>query len=127
MDGGATWKKLTNGLPAMLDRIGVSVSRSEPSVVYMVSETPNYQGELWRIDDAGATWRVVSKDPNINFRPFYYATSASTRTIRTASTRCPGSLYLSEDGGRTLPHDRARRARRPPGALDRSDRTRSAC
>src|SRR5947209_1293270 len=63
-DGGATWKKLTNGIPKILDRIGVAVSRSEPDIVYMVSETQNYDGELWRSDDAGASWHVVSKDPN---------------------------------------------------------------
>jgi hypothetical protein len=73
VDGGATWKKLTNGIPSMLDRIGVSVSRSEPSIVYMISETPDEQGELWRSEDAGTSWHVVNKDPNINFRPFYYA------------------------------------------------------
>src|SRR5205814_3033652 len=38
-DGGATWKKLTNGIPKMLDRIGLAVARSEPPTVYMVSET----------------------------------------------------------------------------------------
>ena len=53
-DGGVTWKKLTNGIPQMLDRIGVAVARSSPDVVYMISETPNYEGEIWRSDDAGA-------------------------------------------------------------------------
>ncbi|HEX3701888.1 MAG TPA: hypothetical protein VHU82_01065, partial [Vicinamibacterales bacterium] len=102
VDGGATWKKLTQGIPEMLDRIGVSVSRSEPSIVYMVSETPNEQGELWRSDDAGASWRVVNKDPNINFRPFYYADIRVDPNDPNRVYSLSGSLYLSEDAGRTF-------------------------
>ena len=102
VDGGATWKKLTNGLPAMLDRIGVSVSRSEPNIVYMVSETPNYQGELWRSQDAGASWKVVNKDPNINFRPFYYADIRVDPNDPNRIYSLSGSLYMSEDAGRTF-------------------------
>ena len=101
-DGGATWKKLTSGIPKMLDRIGIAVSRSEPDTVYMVSETPNYDGELWRTDDAGATWRVVSKDPNINFRPFYYADIRVDPNDPNRVFSLSGSLYMSDDGGRTF-------------------------
>jgi photosystem II stability/assembly factor-like uncharacterized protein len=101
-DGGTTWKKLTNGLPKMLDRIGVSVAASDPSIVYMVSETTNYDGELWRSDDAGATWRVVSKDPNINFRPFYYADIRVDPNDPNRIYSLSGSLYMSEDGGRNF-------------------------
>src|SRR5436190_6710121 len=101
-DGGANWKKLTNGIPTMLDRIGLAVARSEPDTVYMVSETQNYDGELWRSDDAGATWRVVSKDPNINFRPFYYADIRVDPSDPNRVYALSGSLYLSEDSGRTF-------------------------
>jgi photosystem II stability/assembly factor-like uncharacterized protein len=77
-DGGETWERLsgpanTRGLPrGQMDRIGVSVHRADPNVVYMLTETTD-EGELWRTDDGGASWRMVSRDPNINFRPFYYA------------------------------------------------------
>ncbi len=101
-DGGATWKKMTNGIPAMLDRIGVSVSRSSPNIVYMVSETLNYEGELWRTDNSGASWRVVSKDPNINFRPFYYADIRVDPQDPNRVYALSGSLSVTEDGGRTF-------------------------
>lgn len=102
MDGGATWKKMTNGIPQMLDRVGVSISRNNPNIVYMVSETLDYQGELWRTDDSGATWRVVSKDANINFRPFYYADIRVDPQDPNRVYALSGSLYLTEDGGRTF-------------------------
>ena len=101
-DGGATWKKLTSGIPAMLDRIGVAVARSSPSIVYMISETPNYDGELWRSDDAGATWRVVNRDPQLAFRPFYYSDIRVDPHDPNRVYALGGSLWLSEDGGRNF-------------------------
>jgi photosystem II stability/assembly factor-like uncharacterized protein len=81
-DGGATWRQLTNGLPTgMIGRIGLSIARSDPKTVYAVVENANsrtvsaeerrqrmLQGfgdgsigdELYRSDDAGATWRKVA-------------------------------------------------------------------
>ncbi len=109
----------------MLDRIGVAVSRSDPTIVYVVSETTNYEGELWRCDDAGDSWRVVNRDPNINFRPFYYADIRVDPNDPNRVFSLSGSLYMSEDGGRTFRDDRPRRARRSPGAVDRSDAIRS--
>jgi len=81
-DGGKTWTKLTGGLPTgMLGRIGISIFRQDPNVVYAVIENANSpkvsaderkkrlaQGfgddsigdQLWRTDDGGKTWRQVS-------------------------------------------------------------------
>jgi photosystem II stability/assembly factor-like uncharacterized protein len=102
MDGGATWTKLTAGIPKMLDRIGVAIARSNPSTVYMISETLNYDGELWRSDDSGATWRVVNKDPQLSFRPFYYADIRVDPADPNRVYALGGSLWMSEDGGRNF-------------------------
>ncbi|MFN8572427.1 MAG: hypothetical protein U0132_10250 [Gemmatimonadaceae bacterium] len=106
-DGGESWTRLsgpgnTRGLPkGPMDRIGVTVHRADPNVVYMVTETKD-EGEMWRSDDAGETWRMTSRDPNINFRPFYYADiRADPRNPNTVYS-LSGSLYKSEDGGRTF-------------------------
>ncbi|HJQ21861.1 MAG TPA: hypothetical protein VJ867_16070 [Gemmatimonadaceae bacterium] len=102
IDGGATWNKLSKGLPTgPMDRIGVSVSRSEPNVVYMVTEAKD-EGELYRSDDAGDSWRVVNKDPNIDFRPFYYSDIRVDPSNSNRIFSLSGALYLSEDGGRTF-------------------------
>ena len=86
----------------MLDRIGVAVADSSPNVVYMISETPNYEGELWRSDDAGASWRVVNKDPQLAFRPFYYSDIRVDPNDPNRVYSLGGSLWMSEDGGRTF-------------------------
>src|SRR5262245_59258309 len=77
-DGGVTWTKLTdpalkNGLPGarLIGRIGVSISRSSPNIVYALIEAQAC-GVLWRSDDRGMTWRVVNNERRINNRPFYY-------------------------------------------------------
>ena len=53
-------------------------------------------------DDAGETWRTVNRDPNINFRPFYYADIRVDPQNPNRVFSLSGSLYLSEDGGTTF-------------------------
>jgi photosystem II stability/assembly factor-like uncharacterized protein len=102
IDGGNTWKRLSQGLPrGAMERIGIAVSRSEPNVVYVVSETKT-EGELWRSDDAGDTWRTVNRDPNINFRPFYYSDIRVDPQNSNRVFSLSGSLNFSDDGGRTF-------------------------
>ncbi len=95
-DGGDNWEMLTDGLPGgMLGRIGIDVYDRDPSIVYATIENANkpdmsdeerYQellehkssrgmigGEVYRSDDAGATWRKVNPDDQpIGGTPAYY-------------------------------------------------------
>ncbi len=104
VNGGDTWERLSGkdrniGLPkGDMDRIGVAVAPSDPNIVYVISETKT-EGELWRSDDAGAHWRMVNRDPNINFRPFYYSDLRVDPINPNRVYTLSGSLYLSEDGG----------------------------
>ena len=113
VNGGTTWERLSGpdrlfGLPKKpMDRIGVAVAPSEPNIVYVLSETKD-EGELWRSDDAGRSWRTVSRDPNINFRPFYYADIRVDPKNPNRVFTLSGGLYFSEDGGqnfRTIARD----------------------
>jgi photosystem II stability/assembly factor-like uncharacterized protein len=107
VNGGASWEKLSGpdklrGLPRKaMDRIGVAVAPSDPNIVYVISETKD-EGELWRTDDAGLTWTTVNRDPNINFRPFYYADLRVDPKNPNRVFTLSGSLYFSEDGGRNF-------------------------
>ena len=95
-DGGRTWKKLGGGLPGgMLGRIGIDIYLRNPNILYACVENANkkgmsdeerYQelragkassgmidGEIYRSDDAGETWRKVNADDeNIGGGPGYY-------------------------------------------------------
>jgi photosystem II stability/assembly factor-like uncharacterized protein len=107
VNGGTTWERLSGpdilrGLPrTAMDRIGVAVAPSDPNIVYVISETKD-EGELWRSDDAGKSWRTVNRDPNINFRPFYYADIRVDPKNPNRVFALSGGLWFSEDGGRNF-------------------------
>jgi len=73
-DGGDTWKHLTgHGLPdPPLGKIGLAIAPSNSQVVYALIETghPN-RGVLWRSDDGGENWKLVSYNRLLNERPHY--------------------------------------------------------
>jgi len=107
VNGGDTWERLSGadrslGLPKKaMDRIGVAVAPSNADIVYVLSETVD-EGEMWRSDDGGNHWRMTSRDPNINFRPFYYADLRVDPMNPNRVFTLSGSMYLSEDGGTTF-------------------------
>lgn len=74
-DGGATWKHLTgNGLPAPpLGRIGFAFAPNDPGRIYALIETAGHEGVLWRSDDEGDNWTLVSHDNRLNVRPHYFS------------------------------------------------------
>jgi photosystem II stability/assembly factor-like uncharacterized protein len=73
VDGGTTWQRLNgHGLPAKpVARIGLAIAPSEPDVVYAVMGST--EGVLWRSDDSGDHWSVVSKNEEVDSRPFYFS------------------------------------------------------
>ncbi len=82
-DEGATWKKLTgHGLPTrMTGKYGLAIARSNPNRIYALIETGDgvpYKGQetdrgkLWRSDDGGENWRLMSYDRGMGGRTHYY-------------------------------------------------------
>ena len=101
-DGGRTWTHLTGGgLPeGITGRIGIAVSASNPNRVYALIESKH--GILWRSDDDGKTWSLVSSNTLVDQRPFYFShlevDPANPDHVFTASTL----LAESKDGGKTF-------------------------
>ncbi len=102
LDGGRTWTHLVgHGLPpGVMGRIGLAIAPSDPSRVYALIESKH--GILWRSDDGGATWRLVSSNTLVDQRPFYFSHLAvdpsNPNHVITASTL----LAQSFDGGKTF-------------------------
>jgi photosystem II stability/assembly factor-like uncharacterized protein len=82
-DEGVTWKKITgHGLPTrMTGKWGLAIARSNPNRIYALIETGDGvplrgqetdRGKLWRSDDGGENWRLMSYDRGMGGRTHYY-------------------------------------------------------
>ena len=104
-DGGDTWVEITTnaGLPtgSLRGKIGISVSPVEPSRVWAIIEAEGDHSGVYRSDDAGSSWQVVSQKADLSQRPWYYhhifADSKDPETVYVLNTR----MWKSADGGQT--------------------------
>src|SRR5258707_1027653 len=70
MDGGATWRQITKGLPGaddLLGRIGIAIAPSNPKRLYLTAEAKKEPG-IYRSDDGGESWQHVNDDHRIGGR-----------------------------------------------------------
>ena len=102
-DGGDTWDDITEnkGLPSGLKgRMGAAVSPAMPGRVWAIIESKD-RG-VYRSDDLGETWELVSDDPKLLQRPWYYshvfADPQDSETVWVLNLKC----WKSTDGGRTF-------------------------
>lgn len=71
-DEGETWKKIVEGLPKDLGKMGISVSRANANRVYAIVETEKSKSGLYRSDDGGKKWTLQSNNQDISSRSWYY-------------------------------------------------------
>jgi len=72
IDGGTTWTKMEEGLPDVVGKSGISVSRANPELVFAVIEAEGDKSGVYRSDDAGKKWKQVNKDRINITRSWYY-------------------------------------------------------
>jgi hypothetical protein len=71
-DAGRSWKKAETGMPRPpVGKIDVAIAPSNSNRMYALIQTAN-QGSLWRSEDAGVTWKIVSWDRTLIGRAGYY-------------------------------------------------------
>ncbi|MHC4220623.1 MAG: WD40/YVTN/BNR-like repeat-containing protein, partial [Planctomycetota bacterium] len=101
-DGGDTWTKLGGGLPTgLIGKSDLAVSPADPGRLYVLIEAEPGSG-LYRSDDRGASFHLVSDQRGLLDRPFYYtnvdADPTNADVVYVNSTR----FYRSTDGGATF-------------------------
>ncbi len=103
-DGGASWRKLTEGLPdGDVGRIGLSISRSHPETIYAVVQA--HESGVFRSDDDGESWR---KTANGDVTPWYYSQIRVDPNDPERVYTLAINVSVSEDGGKTFRSDVAR-------------------
>jgi len=61
-NGGATWTKLTKGLPSVdMGRVGMALNPKNPNTIYALVTAQKGEGGFFRSDDAGASWTRIGK------------------------------------------------------------------
>lgn len=98
LDGGKTWKELSNGLPAKpFGRIAFAVAPSAPNNIVAIVES-NETG-LYISSDGGENWKKQSAVLNVVARPFYFSTIVIDPKDPKRIYRPAYSFSYSVDGG----------------------------
>jgi photosystem II stability/assembly factor-like uncharacterized protein len=102
MDGGDTWQEITRapGLPVgALGKIGVTISPAQSGRVWALIEAEGEACGLYRSDDYGAKWKLVSNSRDLMHRPWYYthvfADPSHAGTVYVTNL----NMWKSTDGG----------------------------
>jgi photosystem II stability/assembly factor-like uncharacterized protein len=112
-DEGLTWKKLTgHGLPTRTTgKVAMAIANSNPNRVYALIETGDGvpvngketdRGKLWRSDDGGDNWRLVSYDRTLGGRTHYYFRVVAAPDNENETYFLTAAFSTSIDGGETL-------------------------
>ncbi|HXR98673.1 MAG TPA: hypothetical protein VN709_12600 [Terriglobales bacterium] len=101
-DNGQTWTRLTAGLPhSPVGKVDVAIAPLNGKRAYALMQTAD-QGSLWRSDDGGANWKVVSWDRSLIGRAGYYIRLAVNPQNADDVLITSSSFHRSLDGGLTF-------------------------
>jgi photosystem II stability/assembly factor-like uncharacterized protein len=112
-DGGATWTRLVgHGLPTKpVGKVAVAIAPSNTKRVYAMIETgdglpwngqPTESGQLWRSEDSGENWTLVSRDREAMGRSHYYGRMAVAPDNADETYYLTNGFSKSTDGGATI-------------------------
>ena len=113
-DAGTTWKRISgNGLPTkMIGKVGLAMSKANSNRIYALIETGDgvpavnladpEKGRLWRSDDGGSAWTMVSIDRQVAGRTHYYNRMAAMPDNAEEAYFLTANWSKTLDGGRTI-------------------------
>lgn len=112
-DGGVTWaRQVGHGLPVKpVGKVAVGISTSNPERVFAMIETGDgvpwegketESGQLWRSEDGGANWALVSRDRNAMGRAHYYSRMVVAPDDPDEAYFLTASFAKTIDGGSTI-------------------------
>jgi photosystem II stability/assembly factor-like uncharacterized protein len=100
-DGGDTWIHLTEGLPQdLIGKSDLAVSPADPDRIYVLMEAAP-GGGLYRSDDRGQNFELVSDKVELVNRPFYYTNLDADPINADILFVNTGRFWKSQDAGKT--------------------------
>jgi photosystem II stability/assembly factor-like uncharacterized protein len=102
IDGGRTWKQLTNGLPNDIVQANLAIAASAPQTLVAAVATTK-TGKLYRSEDGGENWKLATEDDRPGARigggdlPLIRIDPQQPNVVYSASVVC----WKSTDGGKT--------------------------
>ncbi|XVJ60225.1 MAG: glycosyl hydrolase [Tepidisphaera sp.] len=100
-DNGATWRKLSSGLPSGdVGRIGMTVSPANPDVLYAIVEAQADKSGTYRSTDRGESWE--KRSGYISSSPQYYQELIADPKNVDRFYSMDVFLHVTDDGGKTM-------------------------
>ncbi len=100
-DGGATWEKLSKGLPKEdMGRIGLALAPARPDTVYAIIEAADRKGGFFRSTDGGASWE--KRNEYLSSSPQYYQELITDPVDPDRVYSMDTFTNVTEDGGKTF-------------------------
>ncbi len=103
VDGGETWRELTNGLPdEMMGKTGLAISPQDPDTIYATIELDNRTGGFWRSDDGGESWEKKNDYLSSATGPHYYQEIFASPHFEGHVYQMDALMRMTQDGGDTF-------------------------
>ncbi|MBT5074326.1 MAG: glycosyl hydrolase [Kordiimonadaceae bacterium] len=100
-DGGENWEKIGKGLPDEMGKIGVDVSQANPNKVYAIVEAEGEKGGMYRSDDGGKNFSLISHDHILKARSWYYQHIFADPNNENVAYILNAPIMKTIDGGKT--------------------------
>ena len=100
-DGGDNWHPIENGLPELMGKTSIDVSRANPNRVFAIIEA-DPDGGIYRSDDRGDSWELVSDNWSARARAWYYIEIYTDPVDQETVYVLNAPMMKSIDGGRNF-------------------------
>ena len=101
-DGGQNWTKLEKGLPKIIGKSGISVSRANSKIIYVNLEAEGEKSGVYRSEDSGASWKQINKERIAVTRSWYYMEVFADPQDENKVYVLNAPVLKSIDGGKTF-------------------------
>ncbi len=102
-DGGATWRRITEGLPkGDMGKIGLAVSAANPELVYATIEANEEERGFYRSQDRGESWEKRNKYISGGTGPHYYQVIEASPANPDLVYQMDVFVHVTRDGGKSF-------------------------